>query len=171
MMSKLFGLMRHNKENIRKEVILALSNLFTSTPENLEFMNAYFLGQIFELSTNDISPEVRREAVLVLCNTIKSGNQKLLKLLLDHGIIEHMGKIIQGEGDQRIQEIVLKGIGDLLGLGLSNIPEGYSPDVCRLLLDQNNTMQVIKELRRNENPQIADLAFQILGGKNFGHEN
>jgi len=164
MMTKLLSLLSHNKENIRKEIILALSNLFTSTPENLEFMNAYFLGQIIELSTKDTSSDVRKEAVLVLSNTIKSGNQRLLKVLLDHGIIEHMGKIIQGEGDQRIQEIVLKVIGDLLGLGLSNIPEGYSPDVCRLLLEQNNTMQVIKELRKNENPQIAELAYKIIGG-------
>jgi len=164
MMTKLLSLLSHNKENIRKEIILALSNLFTSTPENLEFMNAYFLGQIIELSTKDTSSDVRKEAVLVLSNTIKSGNQRLLKVLLDHGIIEHMGKIIQGEGDQRIQAIVLKVIGDLLGLGLSNIPEGYSPDVCRLLLEQNNTMQVIKELRKNENPQIAELAYKIIGG-------
>jgi len=164
MMTKLLSLLSHNKENIRKEIILALSNLFTNTPENFEFMNAYFLGQIIELSIKDTSSDVRREAVLVLSNTIKSGNQRLLKVLLDHGIIEHMGKIIQGEGDQRIQEIVLKVIGDLLGLGLSNIPEGYSPDVCRLLLEQNNTMQVIKELRKNENPQIAELAFKIIGG-------
>ena len=63
-------------------------------------------------------------------------------------------------GDQKIREAALKKIDDILRL--KEFPEGYSEEKCRLLLEENGTMQVIKELRRNENSQISELAHRIL---------
>ena len=106
-----------------------------------------------------------------MSNIIKNGNQSQLQLLLERGIIEHMGRIVQGEVDSGIQEIVLKGIGDLLGLGLLSIPGGYSPEVCRLILEQNDVMKVIEGLKNGGNSQVAVLARKISNDDDFNNPN
>ena len=99
---------------------------------------------------------------------IKSVDQEQRKILLKRGIIEHMGRIIKGELDERIQEIVLKGILDLLDLGVSGISGGYSQEKRWLIFEKNDVMEVIEGLRSSDNSQVAELAGKIISNEKYG---
>jgi len=163
----IFRLLAHPKKALRREAAWVISIIAAGTPRHLEYLlqDAFYLNDIFKIILKEPSIEVRREAVWVLRNAVETADQRQLQILLLHrGIIQRMSVLLEKNGDQKIQEVIFRGLASILNR--ESFPEGYSRDVCvKILSSFGVAMKVIENLRNSQDNEIANLAQNILASQ------
>ena len=165
----LFNSTKHHEQTIRKEAIWTLSNITAGTPSHIENIieNHDYLEVLFYVGINDslevifndfferlnFLKKVRREVAFTFFNALKNANQEQVRALIDKGMVEYFGKLLEEEGDMNIPGIGLRGIKEMLSTGA----------ICwSILEEESNIMMAIERLQNSENLQIAELTCGVL---------
>ena len=153
----LMRLAQHSKQSIKKEALWTLSNITAGNEHQIETVTSSVVNiqQLINSCLNE-KTDIAREATYVLANACSGGTSEQVKRLVNEGVIECFGSMLQKEN---IVLVALEGLEAILRTGETENSE-TNPYATRM--EEKGIIDYIEKLQEHPNDQVYQKALGIL---------
>ena len=150
-------LLQSRKKHIRRDVLLALSNIAAGTHDQIDKLirKSSLMKEIVRLA-NDGSAEIKKQALWTMSNIATQGTIKQVHVLVQHQCIASFCRYLTTSADNQLALVVLEAIETLL-LNGKNAELGYVA-----FFEYCNGVQAIEDLQDSKDEKIYKIALGII---------